>query len=141
MALLGLAVALFGAEQRAPEPPPGDRTRRARRKLGALLMGMLAVGLVGWEFIDARREPVLFVNVSAVLLLLVAALVILALRDFGAVSAAARHRKLAILTQEIYGLKLRELEGREAERIGREAIERMIKQREQDGDGPGEGER
>ena len=112
--------------------PPGDRSRRGRRMLGASLVVTLGAGVVGWASIDGFTRPLLFLNVSAILLVLVIFLVVLAMSDYRAVVHAERHRTLSLLTEELYGFPLKDVQGPEAERIGREALKKLSEARRRD---------
>ncbi|MFN7975278.1 MAG: hypothetical protein U0166_23480 [Acidobacteriota bacterium] len=124
----GLVVLALAFSYRAWRDPvaPGDRGRRPRRLVGAALLGVLGAGLVFWERMEPSKDPVAFLNVSAVLLAIVGVLVVLAMVDFSAVNAAEKHRKLSLMTQELYGVPLKEIDEKDAEKVGREAVEGLL---------------
>jgi len=121
-----IAALLFLLDARRLTPPPGDSTRRSRRAIEGGLLLALACGLVAWDQIEAAERPLLFLHVSLVLLALAGLLVVVAIKDFLAVRRAHLHRRLSTLTKEVYGFPLADVDGKEAEQIGRKALKKLL---------------
>ncbi len=124
--VLILAALLFLRDARRLTPPPGDSTRRSRRATEGILLLVLGTALVVWDRIDPSGRPLLFLNASLLLLALVLLLVIVAMKDVAAVRRAHLQKRLSTLTREVYGFPLADLDGKEAEQIGRNALKQLL---------------